>query len=61
MPEVPSFPQGFPWGATTGSHQTEGNNIASDWRALENAPGSPVAERSGEAVGSYHRWREDHL
>jgi hypothetical protein len=31
MPEVPSFPEGFLWGATTGSHQTEGNNTASGW------------------------------
>jgi beta-glucosidase len=56
---APSFPAGFLWGATTGSHQTEGNNLASDWWALENAPGSPVAERSGDAVDSYHRWRQD--
>jgi beta-glucosidase len=59
MPDVPLFPEGFLWGATTGSHQTEGNNIASDWWALENAPSSPIAERSGDAVDSYHRWRED--
>ena len=41
--------------ATTGSHQTEGNNIASDRWALENAPGSPIAEPSGDVVDSYHR------
>jgi beta-glucosidase len=57
--ETPSFPAGFLWGATTGSHQTEGNNIASNWWALENSPGSIIAEPSGDAVDSYHRWRED--
>jgi beta-glucosidase len=56
---TPSFPAGFLWGATTGSHQTEGNNLASDWWALENAPGSPVPEPSGDGCDSYHRWRED--
>jgi beta-glucosidase/6-phospho-beta-glucosidase/beta-galactosidase len=24
------FPPGFLWGVTTGAHQTEGNNVASD-------------------------------
>jgi len=52
MPEVHSFPEGLLWGATMGSHQTEGNNIASGWWALENAPGSPIAERSGDAADS---------
>ena len=52
---MPSFPERFLRGATTGSHQTEGNNVASDWRAQGNAPGSPIAEPSGDAADSYHR------
>jgi len=54
-----TFPAGFLWGAAIGSHQSEGNNVASDWWARENAPDSPVAERAGDAIDSYHRWRED--
>jgi len=50
---------GFLWGVATGAHQTEGNNLASDWWAMEHAPGSFVKEPSGDAVDSYHRWRED--
>ncbi|MEU1229416.1 family 1 glycosylhydrolase [Streptomyces sp. NPDC005828] len=49
----------FLWGAATSPHQIEGNNINSDWWAMENAPGSPLPERSGDAVDSYHRYPED--
>jgi hypothetical protein len=31
MPYVPSFHEGFLCGPTKGSHQAEGNNIASGW------------------------------
>ena len=54
-----SFPPGFLWGVTTGAHQTEGNNLASDWWTLENAPDTTIGEPSGDAADSYHRWRED--
>jgi beta-glucosidase len=54
-----TFPPGFLWGVSTSAHQTEGGNLASDWWHLENQPGSPVAERCGDAVDSYHRWPED--
>jgi beta-glucosidase len=54
-----TFPPGFLWGAAIGAHQSEGNNVASDWWARENLPNSPVAERAGDAIDSYHRWRED--
>lgn len=53
------FPPGFLWGVTTGAHQTEGNNLASDWWASENAPDTTIDEPSGDAADSYHRWRED--
>ncbi|MGI5167898.1 glycoside hydrolase family 1 protein [Spirillospora sp. CA-253888] len=54
-----SFPDRFLWGAAGSPHQTEGNNLASDFWALENRPGSPLPERSGDACDGYHRWRED--
>lgn len=54
-----TFPAGFLWGTAIGAHQSEGNNLASDWWYRENQPDSPVAERSGDAVDSYHRWQED--
>ncbi|RJL30087.1 glycoside hydrolase family 1 protein [Bailinhaonella thermotolerans] len=53
------FPDGFLWGAAGSAHQTEGNNVGSDLWALENRPGSPLAERSGDACDAYHRWPED--
>ncbi|MFF0477765.1 glycoside hydrolase family 1 protein [Streptomyces sp. NPDC004284] len=49
----------FLWGASTSPHQVEGNNLNADWWALENAPGSPLPDRSGDAVDSYHRYPED--
>jgi beta-glucosidase len=54
-----SFPTGFVWGAATSAHQIEGGNVNSDWWALEHAPGSPVAEPSGDACDSFNRYRED--
>ncbi|MDX2680361.1 glycoside hydrolase family 1 protein [Streptomyces soliscabiei] len=56
------FPDGFLWGASTAAHQIEGNNVNSDWWQLEQRGGSAtqsIAERSGDAADSYHRWRED--
>jgi beta-glucosidase len=47
------------WGASTSAHQIEGGNVASDWWHLEHMPGTFVAEPSGDACDSYHRWRED--
>jgi beta-glucosidase len=54
-----TFPPGFLWGVAIGAHQSEGNNLASDWWYRENQPQSPVAQRSGDAIDSYHRWPED--
>lgn len=54
-----SFPDGFLWGAATAAHQIEGNNTNSDFWAIENAPGSFMPDRSGDACDSYHRWPED--
>ncbi|MGN8553115.1 UNVERIFIED_CONTAM: family 1 glycosylhydrolase [Microbacterium sp. SLM126] len=51
------FPDGFLWGAATAGHQIEGNNVNSDWWAREQM--MPGMELSGDAVDSYHRYRED--
>jgi beta-glucosidase len=53
------FASRFLWGAASSAHQTEGNNTNSNWWYLENLPTSPLTERSGTAVDSYHRYPED--
>jgi beta-glucosidase len=53
------FPKGFIWGTATSAHQTEGNNINSDWWELEHRSDTPCAESSGDACDSYHRYEED--
>lgn len=53
------FPDGFLWGAATAAHQVEGNNVSNDWWAREHAADPDVAEPSGDACDSYHRYRED--
>ncbi|MEV4172638.1 hypothetical protein [Nonomuraea sp. NPDC049709] len=48
-----TFPDGFLRGAATAPRQVEGNNVNSDfWAQEERMPG---ADRSGDALGSYHR------
>ena len=54
-----AFPEGFRWGTATAAHQIEGGNTNNDWWAWEHAPGSGVAEPSGDACDSWHRWPED--
>jgi beta-glucosidase len=54
-----AFPEGFAWGAATAAHQVEGNTVNNDWWAREHTPGSGIAEPSGDACDSYHRYRED--
>ena len=54
-----TFPENFRWGAATAAHQVEGNNINNDWWAREHTAGSGIAEPSGDACDSYHRYRED--
>lgn len=53
------FPENFLIGTSTSAHQTEGNNVNSDWWDFERAPGTPVFEPSGDACDSYHRYLED--
>lgn len=51
------FPTPFLWGASTAPHQTEGNNVNSDWWTYEQR--MPHLGLSGDAVDSYHRYEED--
>ncbi|RBY75453.1 glycoside hydrolase family 1 protein [Geodermatophilus sp. TF02-6] len=53
------FPGGFLWGAATASHQVEGGNVNNHYWRWEHEEHSPFAEKSGDAVDHYHRWRED--
>jgi beta-glucosidase len=63
------FPEGFLWGAAGSPHQTEGNNISSDWWAWEHsvkrqddlrAKGlDPKKFMSGQACDFYNRYEED--
>ena len=46
----------FLWGASTSSHQVEGNQ-SNDWTEWENS--GHVAEPSGRAADSWNRWPED--
>src|SRR3954452_1367494 len=48
---------GFLWGAASAPHQVEGNNSSSDWWTMEGQ--IPGMQPSGDAVDSYHRYRED--
>lgn len=54
-----ALPEGFLWGAATSPHQVEGGNVHSDWWFYETMPGGFLAEASGAACDSYHRWRDD--
>jgi beta-glucosidase len=53
------FPKGFQWGVATAAHQTEGNNVNSDFWLLEHMKPTPFREPSGDACDSYHRYDED--
>jgi len=54
-----TFPPGFLWGTATAAHQIEGGNVNNDWWDWEHNPDAKVAEPSGDACDSWHRWRED--
>ncbi len=53
------FEKEFMLGAATSAHQVEGNNIHSDYWAMEHMQYSQFVEPSGEAVDHYHRYEED--
>lgn len=53
------FPEHFFIGAATAAHQVEGNNIHSDYWALEHMKTTSFAEPSLDAVDHYNRYEED--
>ena len=54
-----NFPKNFFIGAATAAHQVEGNNIHSDFWAMEQMKNSSFVEPSLDAVDHYHRYKED--
>ena len=54
-----TFPDGFLFGAAISAHQTEGNNVNSDWWWWEHISTTPCREPSGDACDFYHRYRDD--
>lgn len=55
------FQKEFLLGAATAAHQVEGNNIHSDYWAMEQMKTTAFAEPSGMAVDHYNRYEEDIL
>lgn len=53
------FAKGFLVGAATAAHQVEGNNIHSDYWALEHMKYGNFNEPSLDAVDHYNRYEED--
>ncbi len=49
----------FLLGSSTSAHQVEGNNLFSDYWAMERMQYTDFAEKSGAAVDHYHRYGED--
>jgi beta-glucosidase len=54
-----TFPKGFHWGAATAGHQIEGNNVNSDFWALEHTKPTLFSEPSGDACNSLVLWESD--
>jgi beta-glucosidase len=57
MPRIHEFPPGFLWGASTSSHQVEGNNRWNDWWEYEQRGRVPY--RSGNACRQYELFEND--
>lgn len=53
------LPENFLIGAATAAHQVEGNNIHSDYWAMEHMKHTSFNEPSLDAVDHYHRYEED--
>lgn len=53
------FSDGFLIGAATAAHQVEGNNVHSDYWAMEHMPHTTFSEPSLDAVDHYNRYEED--
>jgi beta-glucosidase len=54
-----AFPDKFLWGCATAAHQVEGNNVNSDYWAMEHLPQSIFKEPSGDACDHYHLYPPD--
>ncbi|MGF1508013.1 MAG: glycoside hydrolase family 1 protein [Myxococcota bacterium] len=54
IPESRTFPEDFLWGASTSSHQVEGDNTANDWWAWEHQ--RPELIRGGRLSGAAAEW-----
>ena len=54
-----TLPQDFLVGAATAAHQVEGNNIHSDYWAMEHMKYGNFNEPSLDAVDHYNRYEED--
>lgn len=54
-----NLPENFLLGAATAAHQVEGNNIHSDYWAMEHMKYTSFQEPSLDAVDHYHRYEED--
>lgn len=69
MNKVLEFPRGFLWGSAISAHQTEGDNLHSDWwewehsktrlEALKEKGLSPADFQSGAACDFYNRYEGD--
>lgn len=55
------FPEQFIVGAATAAHQVEGNNVHSDYWAMEHLKHTNFNEPSLDAVDHYHHFKEDIL
>ncbi len=53
------LPEDFLLGAATAAHQVEGNNLHSDYWAMEHMTYTSFTEPSADAVDHYHRYEED--
>lgn len=52
-------PDGFLWGTAISAHQSEGNDVNSDFWLLENLPETVFRNPSGDACDSYNRYEQD--
>jgi len=57
QPVEKKFPSDFLWGASTSSHQVEGNTVHNDWWHYENSGRLPFA--SGQACRHYELYERD--
>jgi len=58
-PTANPLPKNFLWDTAMCAHQTEGNNVNSDWWLAEHVTPTLMVEPSGDACDSYHRYGED--